>query len=263
MRLKGVDRMRKPISLLAFAFLTFSDALAAEADTPASVFAQGNTRYQAGDYSGAESCYRRLVDAGVNSGAVYYNLGNACFKRKKLGPAIYYWEKALSRLPRDRDIEANLAFANLLTVDRVEAPAEPVPVRWLYSVVHFFTPEQESWLILVLFLITNILFALFLLARKRRAASQALLAGCISCFLCLCIAGSLAWKAYQSVSVKRGVVVTEKVDIRSGPGSQNITVFTIHEGVKLQVHSQVNGWYQVSLPNGWSGWLPSDSVWIL
>lgn len=256
--------MRIASPLLAFGLFGIPGLLAApEGMHSAALFAQGNAKYQAGDYSGAGSLYRQLVDSGVNSGIVYYNLGNACFKQKRIGPAIYYWEKALVRLPRDPDIEANLELANLLVVDRVETPADPLLIRWLHAATRFFTLEQESWIVLILFLITNVLFALFKLARNRGAAIRALVAACIFALLCLAPALSLSWKVYQSVSLKKGIVIPEKVDIRSGPGIQNITVFTIHEGTSLQVHKQVNGWYQVSLPNGWSGWLPADSVWII
>lgn len=236
---------------------------AAESETPASWFAQGNTKYQGGDFSGAEKLYLQLIDSGVDSGVVYYNLGNACFKQKKIGPAIYYWEKALARLPRDPDVKANLELANLFVVDRVEVPPDPVAIRWILAVVRFFTIEQESWIVLVLFLLVNGLVAVYILARKPGTALKALVAGGICASVFFCFAGSLAWKVYESTYVRRGIVISDRVDIRSGPGTQNVTVFTVHEGVKLQVHSSLSGWYQVSLPNGWSGWLPSDSVWIL
>ena len=56
------------------------------------------------------------------------------------------------------------------------------------------------------------------------------------------------------LSCQRAVVVEQKVDVRSGPGSENIAVFTVHEGTRVQVHASNNGWHQISLRNGWSGW---------
>ena len=58
------------------------------AASAAAVFAEGNGHYQSGDFAAAERSYRLLLDQGIDSGAVYYNLGNACFKQKKLGEAI-------------------------------------------------------------------------------------------------------------------------------------------------------------------------------
>ncbi len=43
-------------------------------------------------------------------------LGNACFKQRKLGEAIYYWEKARRQMPADAEVRENLQLANLLIV---------------------------------------------------------------------------------------------------------------------------------------------------
>jgi uncharacterized protein YgiM (DUF1202 family) len=82
-------------------------------------------------------------------------------------------------------------------------------------------------------------------------------------FLFIVTAGSLSWKIHVNENRKEGVVIEQKVDIRSGPGNENITVFTIHEGTKVRVLGSGNGWHQISLPNGWSGWLPQPCLRIL
>jgi SH3-like domain-containing protein len=58
-------------------------------------------------------------------------------------------------------------------------------------------------------------------------------------------------------------VVEQKVDVRSGPGAENIAVFVLHEGTKVRVHSSNSGWYQISLPNGWNGWLKQTCIRVL
>jgi tetratricopeptide (TPR) repeat protein len=251
-------------TIVLFAALV-SAGQAADSDrgTLPSVFAKANASYASGDFTGAEKLYRQILSSGVESGAVLYNMGNACFKQKKIGEAIYYWEKARQILPRDADVRTNLELANLYVVDRIEELPAPLSVRWIRSAVGFFTTEQEGWLVLGLFLIANILAAVFICTRSPSVALKALLSASMAAFLALLCAASLAWKVYDSKNTSKGVVIAEKVEIRSGPGADNITVFTVHEGIVLKVHSQAGGWYQVSLSNGWSGWLPSNTVWIL
>ena len=94
---------------------------------PEKLFAQGNSEYQKGDYESAERYYSQILNSGFDSGPLYYNLGNACFKQKRLGDAIYYWEKAKQKLPADREIQENLELANLLIVDRIEVSENPWP----------------------------------------------------------------------------------------------------------------------------------------
>lgn len=257
--------MKRIACTIGFFAALISSMLAADSgqESLSSVFAGANKSYAAGDYAGAEKLYRRILDAGVENGTLYYNLGNVCFKQKRIGAAIYYWEKAGQLLPRDADVRANLELANLYVVDRIEEKPAPLPVRSLKSAVNLFTAEQESWVVLGLFGAANLLIAVYITARRPSVALKALLSACVVGLLTLACAASLAWKVYESKSARNGVVIAEKVEIRSGPGTDNITVFTIHEGIVLRVHSQVSGWYQVSLPNGWSGWLPATTVWIL
>jgi tetratricopeptide (TPR) repeat protein len=247
--------------------LIFSGMSAVIADTArenaASAFAQANSEYQNNDYVSAERHYREIVDSGIDSGPVYYNLGNACFKQKRLGEAIYYWEKARQILPFDREIRENLELAGLLLVDRIEVPSDPLPLQFLSRLARFLTIEQESLLAIVLFVAANVFFSIYLLAKNPRPAFRALIACLITGIIFLIFAGSLTWKVYEKDFRKNGIVVEQRVDVKSGPGTENITIFTIHEGIKVRVHKSSNGWHQISLPNGWNGWLPEDDILIL
>jgi uncharacterized protein YgiM (DUF1202 family) len=104
---------------------------------------------------------------------------------------------------------------------------------------------------------------MYLLAKKPRLSFRALIGCFVIALLLVAVGCSLGWKIYDRAYRKQGVVIEQKADVRSGPGSENITVFTIHEGIKVRVRGSSNGWYQVGLPNGWNGWLPQDSVRIL
>jgi tetratricopeptide (TPR) repeat protein len=236
---------------------------AATPEDPAKIFAQGNSEYQAGNYAAAEQRYCRILSSGHESGTLYFNLGNACYKQKRLGDAIYYWEKARQRMPGDQEILENLALANLLIVDRIDTSAESLPMRYLSGIPALLTTTQGTRLVLVLFVIANVLFSLYLLVKNPRSSYRALL-GCIAVSILVVIfACFLAWQVYEQDFTKKAIVVEQKVDVRSGPGTENIAVFTIHEGIKVRVHASNNGWYQISLPNGWNGWLKQGALRIL
>jgi tetratricopeptide (TPR) repeat protein len=232
-------------------------------DSAAQAFYEANTQYQQGNYAAAQGYYLQALRAGIESGPLYYNLGNACFKLKRLGEAIYYWERAKQKLPGDADVLENLELSNLMIVDRIEVPPEPFPLRVLNRTIGFFTINQMSWFALILHLAGNCFLTFYLLVPAARFARRALAAGITIELLVILVAGVVAMKAYETRSNKEGVVVEQKVDVRSGPGAENITVFTIHEGIRVRVRSRVNDWYQVVLPNGWNGWLQQDSIRVL
>jgi tetratricopeptide (TPR) repeat protein len=226
------------------------------------MFSRANSEYQNGNYASAAQIYKRVLESGFESGPLYYNLGNACFKQKQLGEAIYYWEKALQKSPMDRETRENLDLANLLIVDRIEIPADPLPARILSGAFELLTITQELWLTLTLFFLANALFAFYLLSNNR-FSSRALIGSFAIGILFLLFAGSLSWKTYDRNFRKQGIVVEQKVDVRSGPGLGNIIVFPIHEGLKVRVYESSNGWRQISLPNGWTGWLRESDIRIL
>lgn len=236
---------------------------AAGAQSAEQWFSEANGQYQKSDYAAAEQSYRRLLAQGLENASLYYNLGNACFKQKKLGEAIYYWEKALRFAPGDSDIRENLNLANLMIVDRIEVPQDPVPVRLLTRLVHYFTLGRESVIAFVLFLLANLFFALYLVLKHPGWTYRAFVASMIMAALTLLLACSLAWKVYEQENQKQGIVVEQKVDIKAGPGQENVTVVTVHEGIKVRVRGETGGWLQVSLPNGWSGWVQRNTVRII
>jgi tetratricopeptide (TPR) repeat protein len=258
-------RINRPLlflCILCSLVTVYASALPA-GESASNHFVQGNSEYQRGNYTSAEQHYSRILRSGAGSGPLYYNLGNACFKQRRLGEAIYYWEKAKQNLPGDREIQENLELANLMIVDRIEIPADPLPIKILLSAGNLLTVAQESLLVLILFVVANALFSAYLLAKNRRHASRALI-GCFAFgFLFLIFASSLSWKIYDRNYRKEGIVIEGKVDVRSGPGTENIAVFTIHEGIKVRVLGSTDGWCQISLPNGWSGWLNQSCLRIL
>lgn len=254
-----------PLSRLyrVLAFLLAAAPVLRARTTPEELFARANAFYQQGDFAAAERAYRELAAAGIDSGELYYNLGNACFKQNKLGEAVYFWERAARRLPGDTDVRENLELARRLVVDRIQVPESPLPLRWLSAALHRFTPSQESWAALALFITGNVLLGLYLLASKPRPARWCL-AGCLTAAaLFLLVSGSLAWKLYERAHRPEGVIVAQTVEMRSGPGKGYLTVATIHEGLTVRIRGRADDWYQIVLPNGWSGWLPGDSLRVI
>ena len=108
------------VALLA-ALLVPLYAMAAEpAPTPAELFRQAAQSYDAGDFAAAGRSYDALIGAGWVSAPLFFNAGNAAFRREDLGSAVLHYRRAWSLAPRDAEITANLRFA----LQRAGAPEE-------------------------------------------------------------------------------------------------------------------------------------------
>jgi tetratricopeptide (TPR) repeat protein len=256
--------MKKSGLSLLFCFLLINTGYASISNGESvRIFNEGNSEYQKANYLSAEKLYRSILDSGMDNGILYYNLGNTCFKQKHLGEAIFYWEKARQLLPTDQEIQDNLELARLMLVDRIEAPQSPLPIQFLARMSGILTITQDQRLAIILFILLNILFYIYLRIKNPRTAFRVFMSCMVIGFLFIIFACSLTWKIYNREYHKEGIVIEQKVDVRSGPGQENITVFTIHEGIKVRIHESNNGWQQISLPNGWSGWMPQKDLRIL
>src|SRR5205807_4717008 len=92
---------------------------------PSAQFAKANQEYAAGDFKAAIDDYEELVRSGQDTPNLFYNLGNAYFRKTDFGRAILNYERALALDPHHPEAEANLRIA------RDEARAlELVPNRW-------------------------------------------------------------------------------------------------------------------------------------
>ena len=55
----------------------------------------------------------KVIGRGYESWELYYNLGNAFYKNRQIGPAILNYEKARKLAPNNEDVLFNLELANL------------------------------------------------------------------------------------------------------------------------------------------------------
>ena len=142
-----------------------ADAPASEA-TPDELWDRANTAYINGDYHLATEIYGEILDRGLSSVKLYYNLGNSCFKEGRLGESILYYRRALRLAPGNDDIRYNLGVAEARTKDNIERIPEFFLTQWARSVRH--TMSCTAWSILSLLALVCALsfFLCYLLARR-------------------------------------------------------------------------------------------------
>ena len=93
--------------LLAVLLLMPREAVAAVA---ANEFEQANKLYEQGKFKDAAAVYERLIKQGIESPAIFFNLGNAWYKAGQNGLAVAAYLRAERLAPRDPAIRFNLDF---------------------------------------------------------------------------------------------------------------------------------------------------------
>jgi tetratricopeptide (TPR) repeat protein len=222
-------------------------------------FHQANDYYQKEKYSEAIGRYLDLVQRGYRDPSIFYNLGNAYFKMGELGRAILFYEKARMLLPRDDDIQKNLAYANSLAIDRIEAKSSGLFSLW-QRVTDFLTLNELTIIFSVIYLILN--FLGILIIRKKEAAVRQRLFQLLILFSVMFIlaGGILFYRIYEFKVAQCGVITSRAVEVKSGPEPNLATLFSLHEGTTFSIHQQRGDWFQITLKNGLIGWLQSKDI---
>ena len=249
---------------LVIVFLGFPGFLSgAQFVSPQEVFERGEELYREGQYLEAVEQYEALRSQGVVDGALCYNLGNAYFKSGQLGLAILNYERALKQMPGDQDTRANLEFANELIVDVVQRPPMPSYVAWVVDLYHSLDPSFLAVLLSLSFMVGGAAVSILLLGAWPQFRTPAIYALATVAAVGLLSATVLIAKVQSSGEREEAIVIAQVLDVRSGPGDTNPQLAEIHEGLKLTVLAEREGWLQVRLPNGLSGWVLEADVEIV
>ena len=203
-------------------------------------FERANDSFLSGHFETAVEGYSALVEQGVSTGPVLYNLGNSHLQAGDLGHAVASYRLAQIYWPRSSDLSANLDFARSSS-KAMAAPVEVHPlVWWFFFWRHVLSPSELRWL----FSFVNALFWLsvvFTIARPesslRRRCTIALGVPLLA------VGSSLVIRSVAPIPV--GVVLAESTKAFEKPSEVGAVQFVVREGTEC-----------------WWGPISDDSVWV-
>lgn len=244
------------ISILTFMLIS----LAAFADGNESLFALANQKYSDGQYEEAKNSYEEIIANGFSSAALYYNLGNSCYKLNEITPAILYYERALLLSPGDEDIKYNLDIANQLVADKINALPEFFFTKWVRQLRVGLSPDLWGRLSLITFFLVGVSLILFFFLRRRFFRKLFLVVGVI---VALFSGTTLLFGLQQSHHLENkntAIIVSSSLTAKSSPDESGTDLFVLHEGVKVWITDQLNGWLEIQLADGNKAWIPEKSL---
>lgn len=257
-----MNRRHLPFLLLAI-WLTWP---AAAAETPAGKTSAGpaplsarlmeaSRHYQEGRFQQAYDLFSQVRADGVRNPDLEYNLGNAAFRLGRIGLAMLHYERALWLDPGHDDARFNRDYVRHFLADKIQEPGFSLPERVWQELTASVGVNGAGIIFLISFCLTlagGVLACRFGGGGNRRwrllwtgLPALAIMAG-------LLFYGML----WRQENVREAVITSRALDVRSGPSETNPVLFSVHEGLLVEVAGQVGNWRQVVLPNGWNGWIP-------
>jgi tetratricopeptide (TPR) repeat protein len=254
-----VSARRALAVLVAAAALVGGAARVARADRRDEAWKRGNDAYLHGDYEGAVAAYEELDRQGVVSEDLYFNLGDAYYRKGRLGPAAWAFERAATLDPDDEDTRFNLEQTRKLlarrTRDKIEG--EEREAAWIRAVTAL-APSTETWLFAALYLA----FFVVLAARRRAGddARPALTATVALLGAAAALSGALLLGRLHLQRVPFGVILPDAVEVKEGADVNYRTSFQLHAGLRVRLLDRDQDWMRVRLGNGLEGWVRSQDI---
>lgn len=209
-------------------------------------------------YRQAAAGFGALRDAGLNSAALEYNLGNTHFRLGELGQAILHYRRAERLAPGDERLIANLRYARGRVEPSIAPSGQSRLTRQLLFWHYSTSLRQRFWALVVLAAIGWPLLFLWLRWRVRLLA----ITGLVAVALSFCTGSSLLWQINDEAGHPPAVLVGSQQYLRLGRGETTDLALQqpLGPGVELRILQQRGDWVEVRLPNDQSGWLPASAV---
>lgn len=219
-------------------------------------FDEGNIRYDQGDFPGALGSYERALDAGFISGALYFNMGNAYYRLDELGQAMRYYQKAAELMPQSAELDHNLAIVREASVDQFSRLPDPFwRVAWRGYVRVF--GMTGLFVVGFVFYLAAMGVTALRIRQGQTAWRRRIFAASVALALIFLSAGFAA--SVESAKPGRAVVLLDEVTLLDAPDGGRSDL-EIHEGLVVDIVRERDGWMEVRLPNGATGWIRDDTV---
>lgn len=205
--------------------------------------------------------FQQIVDAGLENGQLYYNLGNARLKCGQTGLAIADYLRARKLTPGDARLKENLAYARSLCRYNIPDSGRRAAARTIFF-WHYDTPLRTR---LLAGLTAYLLFWLCMIARMlvRRIRWTYPAAACLVIWVTLGISVGLDLR--HQAAHHEGVIIANDVVVRKGNAVDYDPQFeqTLSEGVEFEVVEQRGSWLHVRLADGNEGWIQHNQAEII
>ncbi|MCQ2304150.1 MAG: tetratricopeptide repeat protein [Bacteroidales bacterium] len=249
----------KRITLLIIIAIALMPRFVAAQESYDAWFEQANAAYNEGNYQSALDLYNNIVEAEQESVPLYFNLGNTYYKMGTYPMAIYYYEKALKLDPSNADVKTNLEIANLAIADKIESIPQSFIVKGWNNVKNMFS--SNAWATVSVICFTILLAALFLFLRARRMGLRKVgfFVGILALLVFVFSFIFSMEKRNEAKEKNHAIIMTPAVTVKSSPNDGSVDLFVLHEGTKVTLLDETDGWNKVRIANGSEGWLPSDA----
>jgi len=220
------------------------------------IWVQANNYYDDGEFQKAIDGYMSMLERGLRTPIIYYNLGNSYFKQNQTGMAIAAYHHSLKLDPSFAQARENLEYVRQFAIDKVEEKPKGFVLNIWYGLAGFLSSEGHFLFTVLTFWGLSSVITLLILGIGKKEFLTYLLILLIIIFI---LWVTLTYYAVdKEVNARWGVVTVTSAELREGPGEDFEKIFTGHEGLEFKILSQRQEYYLIELKNGLRGWIQAN-----
>ena len=220
--------------------------------------------YVEGRWRDSVADYEMISGMGLESAALYCNIGDAYFKDGNVPVAILYYERALKLDPSYSDARYNLELLNGVIQDRIESVPGFILKTWAKDICYVMNSDAWAVCFLVLLAVTLALALLFILGSTAAGRRAGFFTGIVTLLLAIASLSFSIWQKNDYMSADDAIVMRPVTSVKSSPSSEASTdLFILHEGTKVKILDTVGNWNNVELADGRQGWMLSKDLEII
>jgi len=218
-------------------------------------FEKANDAYADDQFPEAVQLYTSLLDDGLVSTELYFNLGNAYFKQNDLANAIFHYEKAFQLNPADQEVRENLEIANTQTIDKIENAPESNLNTMVYTTTHLLKVNTWAWVSVILSLCFGFFMVLYFKSGTTRKKRSTFFIAIL--FLVFGVTSLLFGRLQNQFLGEQSfaIIFEDQVQVHLEPNSRSDVNFQMNKGTKVITGSTFREFTQIELSDGSKGWV--------
>lgn len=255
----NIRKGRKGSAALMLIPLMMLGGATLHAEEPADPWAAGIAAYQEGRFEDALEQWNSILETGKESSLLHYNIGNAHWRLGDKAEAILGYERALALDPSFEDARDNLAYANARITDSFTPDSEFFLVTFFRKCCYLLPSDTWAWLAAGFLALALVLLLLFFTSGKRGWKIGGFFGGILAIVLFALTLYFAIWQHSDYSGKDYGIVTPPVISVKSSPSADSQDLFLLHEGTKVRyLGGSVEGWSEISVPDGRKGWIQSS-----
>lgn len=221
-------------------------------------FKDASQYYLKADYQRAITVYKELINNGIQTGNLYYNLSNTYWALGSRGDALWAAYRAQQLQPRDMELRNHVEFLlKEMNLASVKVPELFFKENLLNHIASYLSEQELVLAILAL----SFVLGICLMASVFFQSARRWLLSCFSFwFIAATILGLIAFSKLNLSRYPLAVVNKATASVRYGAGDQNSEAEKLPVGSRVRILNTDAGWSHVAYKKKQTGWMLTDAL---